>query len=133
MIKYTKSSVFKFLLLKNLIFFLILAFKGNRFEKLVIDRSESSSELMRNSMGYIFWVTLFSLLLTILFAIPVYFSLKIKQSVYFYFLMFLLISLDYFIYLYFTSQAYFRDINGMYIAIIDIIFLYFIHRRSKVR
>lgn len=131
MIRYKKSSVFKFLLLKNLIFFLVLAFKGNRFTKLVIDRSENSYELIRNSMGYILWILLFSLLLTILFTIPVYFSLKIKKNVYFYLLMFLLILLDYSIYLYFTSQAYFQDINGMYIIIIDIMFLLYVMYRNR--
>ena len=129
MFKPKYSNILLCLLAKYSVFFFILAFKGNRFEKMVVVNSENTQDFLMNLFYYLIYVMIYIILLILIFSLPFYYCFKIKKPIYFIaFLSIILIS-EYAIYIYGTSQKYFYDWKGIYNAILSLIFLgLFFHR-----
>ena len=60
------------------------------------------------------------IIMAVIFSVPVYYSFKTKNIIYFTFIIFLYLIIEYFIYVYFTSDTHI-DTNGIYNALIGLI------------
>lgn len=109
------------LFVKYMAFFLYFAIQDNRFKILVINKSESGQELFMNSVGYFLYVLAFVVFLMLIFSIPIFFLLKVKNGIYFILLMVVIFMVEYFLYTYLASQG--DLINGIYNGIIGLLFL----------
>lgn len=57
----SKRSIFIYLVIKYLFFFIILAFIDNRFNELVFNKSDNFESLFQNTIGYSLWIVAFSI------------------------------------------------------------------------
>ncbi len=134
MFKINLINSFVYLLIKYIIFFLILAFIGDRFKHVVIDNAETSSEMFKLTLGYIVYILIFAIPMILVFGFPLYYILKIKKWWSFIVCIIIFYCVEYFVYTFLNSQKYFYDWNGIYNALIGIILLgIFFHKtiRSK--
>jgi hypothetical protein len=121
MLKPKYSNILLCLLAKYSIFFLILGFKGNRFEKMVLLNSENTQDFFTNLFYYLIYVLIFIIFLILIFSAPIYYSLKLKKVTSFIFTISLILLLEYLVYTYLASQT--NLWNGIYNAIISLLFL----------
>ncbi|EFK60123.1 Uncharacterised protein [Sphingobacterium spiritivorum] len=128
----SKGSIFIYLVIKYLVFFIILAFIDNRFNELVFNKSDNFASLFQNTIGYSLWIVVFSFFLSVIFFIPVFLICKIKNVFVFILLSSLVISLEYFVYVYFTSVEYWYDKNGVINFLVSILFFVFLFFRRHV-
>lgn len=117
-------NIFLFLLTKYAVFFFVLAFKDNRFKKIVINISESGRDLVVNSFYYVVYVLIHMIIFTLPLSVPIYFSFKVRNWILFIFFIMLILIVEYFFYVYLTSQRHI-DVDGIWNGIISIIFLMF--------
>jgi hypothetical protein len=127
MLKPKFPNVLLFLFVKYIVFVVLLAFIGDRFKFLVIESSGNTRELISNTGIYALYVLLYTLIATAIFCLPVYFTLKVRNPIYFILLMIAVLVVEYFLYTYMVSA--FNLMNGVYNAVIGVLFLLlFFHR-----
>ena len=102
-----------FFFLKYFLFYLFLRIKKGTF---IINNFGT----MEDFIFALFVFLPLPLISIIIFAIPLYYSFKIKSLLIFFLIFFLYIIIEYFIYTYLTSQQHI-DKNGLYNALISII------------
>lgn len=125
-----KASFFNcvsYLVVKYIAFFFVLAFIGNRFKNAVIDNAETSTELMKLSLGYVLYILFYMFFLVMLFSVPLYFILKIRNKVYLALSMIAFFFAEYFIYTYWFSPS--DNTIGVYnLAIGIVVFVLFYYK-----
>jgi hypothetical protein len=65
---------------KYIIFFVILAFVRNRFQEVVINHAQTSSELFKLSLGYVLYVLFYIAIMVVIFCTPLYYIILIKNG-----------------------------------------------------
>ena len=121
MLKPKFSNVLVFLIVKYIVFFVVLAFVGNRFKSLVIKNSENTGELISNTGYYSLYILLYTLIGVIAFSLPIYFIFKVKNPIYFVFLISVILIVEYLLYTYLASTT--DLMNGIYNGIVSVVFL----------
>ncbi|MEN9638544.1 MAG: hypothetical protein RLZZ262_412 [Bacteroidota bacterium] len=128
MFKISYSNGLWYLIIKYTVFFIYLAFLGNRFKNIVINNAQTSAELMRLSFGYVLQVFLFMLLLVLIFSIPFYFIMRLKSKIYLVLAMIAFFSIEYFVYTYLASPS--EAMLGIYNLIIGVVVFIIIYQKS---
>lgn len=113
-----------YIFIKYLIIFLLFMVKNNNFKLLELNNIRNGQDLF-----YYLWIILFFPIIdVILFSVPLYYSLKTKNKVYFVLSLLTVFSIEYLMSVYFTSQKIF-DIDVLVKVIIGVIvFLIFFYR-----
>ncbi len=122
MLKTNLVNSFFYLVIKYIIFFFIIAFIGDRFKHIVIDTTETSSEMFKLTLNYILYAVLYTIPLILVLGFPLYYILKLDEKKYFIFSMILFFVIEYCIYTYFYAQS--DKMLGIYNIIIGIILLW---------
>ena len=121
MLKPKFLNVLLFLVVKYIVFFVVLAFIGDRFKSLVIKNSDNTRELISNTGYYSVYILFYTLVAVIVFSLPIYFTFKVKNPIYFILLISAILAVEYLLY---TNLASTTDLmNGVYNGIISILFL----------
>lgn len=115
-------NIIFYLIIKYILFFIFLAFLGNRFKSIVIDNSENRSELFSNTFYYFLSFADILVLFTLIFSIPLYFLMKKTKGIYFLLLYSILLITEYIMYTYLASPLDLK--NGLYNAIIGVLFFF---------
>ena len=125
MLKPKFINILFYFIVKYILFFVLLAFIGNRFKKIVIENSDTNSELLSNILYYSVYPAIILCVFTVTFSIPLYFLMKMKRPAPFVLFYFLLLIIEYFSYTYLASPSDFK--NGFYNMIIGVslLFLFF--------
>ena len=121
MFKATLINSFLYATIKYIIFFIVLAFIGNRFKHIVLDNAKTSSEIFSLTLNYILHVSIYMIPLILIFSFPIYFIMKIKKSVFFLLSIVLFFIGEYYFYTYLYAPS--NKILGIYNIIISIILL----------
>jgi hypothetical protein len=101
MIELTKLNICISIILKYLIFYILLMFINKEFQLLEFNNIKNGQDLF-----FFLWIVLFFPILDIiLFAIPLYFSLKAKTLIFVISIIIILL-IEYLIYAYFTSLPF---------------------------
>jgi hypothetical protein len=114
------NSIF-YLLAKYFVFFFILAFLEDRFKSAVMDNSETSAEFIKFSLGYLLYITLANIFLTLIFCAPLYYILKVRTGIYCLLLFITFYGIEYFAYSQLMSPS--DNIIGLYNLTIGICIL----------
>ena len=125
-VKFLNSALF--LLIKYSLFFLLLAFIGDRFQHTVLDKAETSIEVVKLTVGYMVFVLLASVFLIALFAFPLYFVLRLNGGAWFLLGITVFYATEYIAYSYFYSPS--DRILGIYNMGIGIVLFPFFFGRS---
>lgn len=121
-------NVLLFWVIKYIVFFVVLAFIGDRFKSLVIKNSNNTRELIANTGYYSLYILFYTLIPVIVFSIPFYFTLKVKNPIYFVLLISAILVVEYLLY---TNLASTMELmNGVYNGILTIVFLLLFFYRS---
>ncbi|AWA29437.1 hypothetical protein HYN48_04675 [Flavobacterium magnum] len=113
----------KYLFIKYIAFFFVLAFIGNRFRDAVINNANSSMELVKLTIGYVLYILFYIPFLIIIFCIPIYLIFKIKNKFLYIFCLIVFFGAEYEIYTYLFSPS--DGSPGIYNLVIGIV-IYFI-------
>lgn len=124
MLKSKFSNVVIYVFIKYFIVFLLFMIKDNNLKLLKLNNIRNGEDLF-----YYLWIVLFFPIIDIiLFSIPLYYSFKIKNKVYFVLSLLIIFGVEYLMNVYFSSQKIF-DIDVFIKVIIGIIvFLIFFYR-----
>jgi len=119
-------KVLFYLVIRYAIFFVILAFRDDRFKKLVINNSTNTQELFTNSFSYFLYLLVYILLVIAIFSVPIFFTLKIKKAGYFLIMYGTTFLFEYWLYNWSTSID--DNVVGMYFFIVGILsfFVFFL-------
>jgi len=120
-----------YLFTKYILFFFLLAFLGDRFRNAVINNSETYTELIKLSLGYVLFVLMHILILVLLFSIPIYYILKIKNNIYFILSIIVFFIIEYFIYTYLFSPS--DKILGIYNLLIGVVVFFLFLKKKQFR
>jgi len=123
MIKPSFLKIILYLFVKYLVFFTVLAFLDNRYKNIVINNSKYADDIVINSIYYIVEVLFAVLLYIVIFFLPLYLLLKIKNILFLLLAFLLLIIIEYFVYEA-TSSYIHMDIDGIINEIISFIFFF---------
>ncbi len=110
-----------FLVVKYIVFFVVLAFIGYRFKSLVIKNSDNTRELISNTGYYSVYILFYTLVAVMGFSLPIYFTFKVKNPIYFTLLISAILVVEYLLYTHLASTT--DLMNGVYNGIISILFL----------
>jgi len=121
MLKPKFLNILLFLFVKYVVFFVILAFIGDRFKSLVIKNSDNTRELISNTGYYSLYILFYTLIGMIVFALPIYFTFRVKSPIFFVLLISAILIAEYFFYTYMASTT--NLMNGVYNGIISILLL----------
>lgn len=117
MLKPTLLNVLLYWFVKYIAFYVLMMFKNNDFTLISLGNIKTSGDLF-----YYLWMFLFLPGISILlFSLPIYFSFKVSNTVYFLLIIAAVLIVEYFIYTYLASQA--DLMNGVYNGLLSIIFL----------
>ncbi len=110
-------NIILFWLAKYLGFYVFIMFKNNNYALLKINTIKNGGDLF-----YYLWLFLFLPIISILiFLVPMYFSFKAKNPIYFTLIIAAILVIEYFLYTSLASQS--NLMNGIYNGIISILFL----------
>lgn len=113
---------------KYLIFYLILMISNNSFKLLHIGYVKNGIDLF-----YYLWIVLFFPIMDlILFSVPLFFILRLKNYLYFFLGLLLVLLAEYFIYTYFTSQKVFNQDALLKVVISFITFFLLFYKSRKL-
>jgi hypothetical protein len=121
MTKPTFINILSYLFVKYIAFFVLLAFKEDRFKDLVIKNSMNNQDLFMNSFYYVVYILVHILFFMLIFSAPMYVSFKVKNLIYFVIIIAAILIAEYFFYTWSASQT--DLMNGVYNGIISILFL----------
>lgn len=108
-----------FLLIKYGIFFFVLGFIDDRYKTIVLNNSESTSELAKLTLGYILYILIFMTPFIAFLCVPFYLILRIKHPTYFLILLFVFLITECELYTYFFSPS--DRLIGLYNLLISIL------------
>lgn len=132
MFKANFKGITIFLFIKYLMFFIILGFIGDRFKIAVINNSETSIELFKLTLGYLFYIILYSVPLILIFIIPFKYVLNIKRGGGFVLLLTILFTIEYVVYTHFYAPL--DKILGLYNFLIGItLFLSIYYKEIRMK
>ena len=118
MLKPFFKNILLFFFIKYFLFYILLMFKNSDYTFIQIGSLRNYDDVI-----YYLWIFLFlPVLCNIIFSVPLYFSFKIKQGVYFLLLLIVILVAEYFLYTYYASQA--DLMNGVYNGIISLLLLF---------
>lgn len=128
MYKVNFKNILVYILLKYLLFYIFLMFKNNDFRLLKVNNLKSGEDWF-----YYLWLILFMPILNILlFSLPLYLILKVRNCIYFTFFLALILAADFFLYTYLVSQT--DVIKGLYNCIISLLlFLIFFLKVIRIK
>ena len=110
-------NILLFWLAKYLGFYVFMMFKNSNYALLKMNGIKNKDDLF-----YYLWLFLFLPVVSILiFSVPMYFSFKVKSSIYFTLIVSAILVIEYFLYTSLASQS--NLMNGVYNGIISILFL----------
>jgi hypothetical protein len=119
-----------YLSVKYIVFSIILAFIGNRFKEIVIDHAQTSSELIKLSLGYVLYILFYVAIMVVIFCAPLYYILLIKNGLNCLLLLVVFYAVEFLAYWYLFSPS---DIfPAIYNAVIGIVFLNLFFYRQLV-
>lgn len=121
---------FLYTTIKYIIFFVVLAFIGNRFKHIVLDNAASSSKIFSLTLNYILQVSIYMIPLVLIFSFPIYLILKIKKNIFFLISITLFFTVEYYFYTFLYAPS--NTILGVYNIVIGI-FLLFIFFYKAIR
>jgi hypothetical protein len=125
MIELTKLNICISIILKYLIFYILLMFINKEFQLLEFNNIKNGQDLF-----FFLWIVLFFPILDIiLFAIPLYFSLKAKTLIFVISIIIILL-IEYLIYAYFTSQKLFA-LDSLLKVIVNILLLFIFFYKTR--
>lgn len=124
------NSVY-YLFVKYAVFFFVLAFIGNRFKNAVINNAETTTELMKLSLGYVLYILFYMFFLVLFFSIPLHFIMKIENKIYFVLSMIAFFAIEYFSYTYLFSPS--DKMIGIYNLIIGIVVFVLFYYKSIIQ
>lgn len=120
-----------YLFVKYAVFFFVLAFIGNRFKNAVINNAETTTELMKLSLGYVLYILFYMFFLVLFFSIPLYFILKIENKIYLVLSMIAFFAIEYFVYTYLFSPS--DKMIGIYNLIIGVVVFILFYYKSIIQ
>ena len=128
MLKISYFNIFLYIFVKYIAFYAFMMFRNNDFTLIRIN------ELKRfEDWYYYLWIFLFlPIINSLIFSVPIYFSFKAKNPIYFFVFIIIILLGEYFLYTYFASES--DLMNGVYNGIISLLFLnifFFKQIRSK--
>jgi len=116
MLKSNFRNILLYIFLKYLIFYIFMMFRNNNFY-LVDPGIRDVADLF-----YYLWIFLsLPVFISVLFSFPIYYSFRMKKTIYFVLINILVLIAEYFIYTCFASQL--NSWNGIYNTIIGIVLL----------
>lgn len=120
--KPTYLNIILYIFVKYLLFYLFLMIRNNDYY-FINPEIRDIIDLI-----YYLWMFLFfPILMNVIFLIPIYFSFKLRNLVYFIIIIIVILIVEYLLYTYFASQL--NLWNGVYNIIISIILFYlFFHK-----
>ena len=125
MIELTKLNICISIILKYLIFYILLMFINKEFQLLEFNNIKNGQDLF-----FFLWIVLFFPILDIiLFAIPLYFTLKAKTLIFVISIIVILL-IEYLIYAYFTSQKLFA-LDSLLKVIVNILLLFIFFYKTR--
>lgn len=128
MCKNNRLNILKYLFVKYIVFFTMLAFTSDRFKNSVIDNAVTSREMFKLTGQYIMYVLIYTLPLILIFIFPLYHILKVKRAKFFIIYIILLFISEYFIYTYLYASS--NKILGIYNLGIGVILLWLFFYKS---
>lgn len=128
MCKNNRLNILKYLFVKYIVFFTVLAFTIDRFKNSVIDNAVTSREMFKLTGQYIMYVLIYTLPLILIFIFPLYHILKVKRAKFFIIYIILLFISEYFIYTYLYASS--NKILGIYNLGIGVILLWLFFYKS---
>jgi hypothetical protein len=132
MYKISFKNTLLFLFLKYILFFTIIAFLDSRFEKIVLNKSDSTLEMLKLTLGYVVYIIIFLIPLIVFLCLPYYYVLKLKNSTLFATFIIILLIIESHIYTYFYSPS--DRTLGIYSIFISLSFLiFFFFQEIKVK
>lgn len=118
MLKPLFRNIVFFFFFKYFLFYILLMFKNGDYTFVQIGSLRNCEDVV-----YYLWLFLFlPVLCNIIFSVPLYFSFKIKQGIYFILSLIVILVAEYFLYTYYASQA--DLMNGVYNGIISLLLLF---------
>jgi len=112
------SNIILCLLIKYLAFYAFMMIKNDEYRLLEAENLKEG-----HSLAYFFYVMLpLPILCMLLFSAPIYYSFRLKKSVYFFSVIPAVLVAEYFLYVFFTTDKHI-DMNGIYNAIFSVLFL----------
>lgn len=118
MFRPTFLNILLLILVKYLFFYVFLMFKNQDYSLIEIGTLKTSEDVFY----YLFIFLFLPVGNVILFSVPLYFILKVKNVVYVLLLVLAIVIAEYFLYTYFASQE--NRMNGVYLGIINLLLLY---------
>ena len=117
MFKLNFKNILAFILLKYLVFYIFLMFKNNDLRLLEVNDLNSVEDWF-----FYLWLILFMPILSILlFSLPLYLTLNVRNGIYFTFFLILILIAEFLLYTYFASPL--NLLNGLYNGIITLLLL----------
>lgn len=113
------SQIALYLFTKYFIFYIFMMFKNNDFKIFEIDNLRQGHTLTY----FIFIMLPLPIVSMILFSIPLFFLLKLRNIIYIVVSLFIFLLADYFVYVILTSRN-FIDLNGFYSGVISLLFFF---------
>jgi hypothetical protein len=128
MLKPRAFTIFFYLVIKYILFFIILAFIGGRYKSMVIENSTSTRELILNTLSYSVYPIVYTIFgAAILFA-PIYYAFRVRNLVYFVLVILVILTAEYFLYTYLASPS--NLVNGVYNGVLSILLLVLLFYRK---
>ncbi|KZE77640.1 hypothetical protein AV926_14035 [Myroides marinus] len=128
MLKLKFSNVLVYIFVKYLIIFFLFMVKDNNFKLLELNNIKNGQDLF-----YYLWIILFFPIIDIiLFSIPLYYSLKIKNMIYFILSSLTIFGVEYLMNVYFTSQKI-LDIDVLLKVVIGVILFFIFFYKNKCK
>jgi len=110
-------KIFLFWLAKYVAFYVFMMFKTGNYAFIKIHEIKNGEDLF-----YYLWIFLFLPVISfMIFSVPMYFSFRVKNLVYYVLIMVAILGTEYFLYTSLASQA--DLMNGVYNGIISVLFL----------
>lgn len=98
MAKITPKSIFLFFVVKYFIFFVILAFIGNRYKFIVLDNSKNISDIITLTLSYFLHFFPTSIPISIVLSVLLYSVLTLNKKIFIVPCLLLILSIEYLIY-----------------------------------
>lgn len=131
MFKINFFNTIYYLFVKYIVYAFILAFMENRFKGIVIDKAETTRELVELTFGYILYVLYYVAFLILLFCGPLYYVLKIKDGSYFLPLLMVFYIAEFFLNRFFSLSD---QLSGIYNLAIGVLFLFlFFYKQVRIK
>jgi hypothetical protein len=110
-----------YLLAKYAAFFLVLAFVGDRFQHLVLDKASTSGQVLTSTAGYVLYVLFGAAMLSVLVCAPIYMVFRLEKGGVFLVGLLLFFGVDYAVYTWLCSPS--NAMLGLYNILVGVLLL----------